>query len=497
MSLRKNQTICLVSILLLTGFLITSFASYFVSRASLREEIEHNTLPLTSDNIYSEIQRDLLRPIFISSLMASDTFLRDWVIRGEKDPRELTRYLKQIQTKYGTFTSFFVSEKTRIYYHADGILKKVRRDEPRDAWYFRVRTMPSDHEINVDPDMANKDTMTIFINFKVFDYRGNYIGATGVGLAVTAVKTLIEDYQKRYSRDIFFVDRQGNVALSSSTFSGKGRRLADMPGLSDLAEKIIGANHLVLKYTRDGKTVHLNTRYIKEFDWFLLVEQTEDEAIRQIFTALLINLGICSLIMVIVLFVTNRSLTNYQKKLEVIAATDKLTGAFNRNLFDSLFNQATSDCQRRGEALSMLLFDLDDFKMVNDTFGHHAGDTVLQEVSRLVGTVIRESDLFFRWGGEEFMVLLKACDLENAQRIAETLRAQIESLPLHHDQHEIRITASFGVAQHTLHEEKSRFIHRADQALYVAKSKGRNRLELSHSLSIERSGGEALTEKSP
>ena len=74
-----------LSLLLVSGFLITSLASYYVSRASLREQISKHELPLTSDNVYSEIQRDLIRPVFISSLMSTDTFLRDWVLQGEPD----------------------------------------------------------------------------------------------------------------------------------------------------------------------------------------------------------------------------------------------------------------------------------------------------------------------------------------------------------------------------------------------------------------------------
>ncbi|HBR94103.1 MAG TPA: diguanylate cyclase, partial [Opitutae bacterium] len=80
-----------------------------VSRGNIRDTITESTLPLTSDNVYSEIQRDLLRPVFIASLMAHDTFLRDWAISGELDDDAITRYLHEIKIKYATVTSFFVS----------------------------------------------------------------------------------------------------------------------------------------------------------------------------------------------------------------------------------------------------------------------------------------------------------------------------------------------------------------------------------------------------
>lgn len=157
----KYKLVAAISILLIAGFLVTSLARFFVSRASLRSEIVLNELPLTSDNIYSEIRHDLLRPVFISALMATDAFLRDWVLSGESDVRLVVKYLKEIQTQHDTFTSFFVSEESRNYYHADGVLKTISPNEPRDAWYFRVRAMTGDYEINVDPDLANKDAMTI------------------------------------------------------------------------------------------------------------------------------------------------------------------------------------------------------------------------------------------------------------------------------------------------------------------------------------------------
>ena len=124
-SSHKKKLIIALSVILIIGFLTTSLVSYFVSRASLRSQIDEMALPLTSDNIYSEIQRDLIKPVLISSFMAHDTFLIDWILGGEKNVAQITQYLKEIKTQYNTFTSFFVSEKTKIYYQAEGILKKV------------------------------------------------------------------------------------------------------------------------------------------------------------------------------------------------------------------------------------------------------------------------------------------------------------------------------------------------------------------------------------
>jgi hypothetical protein len=317
-NIHKSNLMYVLSILLITGFLATSLTSYFVSRASLRVEISEHELPLTSDNIYSEIQQDLLRPVFVSSLMATDTFLRDWVIDGERDPQQITRYLNEIQLKYNTFTSFFVSEKTRTYYHAFGILKKVSPDSARDHWYFRVRELPQEYEINVDTDMANKDAMTIFINYRVFDYENNYIGATGVGLTVSAVKELIEVYQQKYNRTVYFIDRTGAIQLAGARFYQQNQNISKFEYFREFQERLGTKSEQAFTYQKDGQTIHTSIRYIGEFGWYLVVEQSEKEAVRGIFLTLVLNLVFCLLITLVVLLMVNWSVNAYQKRIETL-----------------------------------------------------------------------------------------------------------------------------------------------------------------------------------
>ena len=318
MTLNSNRLkpVIAVSILLVAGFLATSFFSYFVSRTSLRSEISQNELPLTGDNVYSEIQNDLLRPVFISSFMANDTFLRDWVINGEIGENRIVQYLKEVQIKYNTFTSFFVSEKTRIYYHPDGILKKLSPDEERDKWYFRVRKMKDLYEINVDPDLANKDAMTIFINFRVFDYDNNFIGATGVGLTVNAVKKLIETYQNKYNRKIFFVDPNGKIKLAGANFKNSTQDASPNNYFDRFKDRLDLNLEKSCSYSMGGHLIHANIRFIDEFGWYLVVEQSEQKTVAHIFKTLVINLAICILITIIVLFLINASVTKYQERIE-------------------------------------------------------------------------------------------------------------------------------------------------------------------------------------
>ena len=250
MKQRKNQLIIIIVVLLIFGFMVASLTSFFAAKSSLRSQITQSGLPLTSDNVYSEIQRDLINPVFISFMMATDTFLRDWVLDLENDEPKITRYLKEIQVKNKTVTSFFVSEKTKKYYHADGLLKTISQDEERDKWYFRVREMKPDYEINVDIDMANNEAMTIFVNYRVFDYDGNFIGATGVGLTVDAVKMLIEKYQKRYGRNIFIFDRAGDVKLHGPDFNLETNNIFENEEIAPLAKEILSHDQTSYNYKK-------------------------------------------------------------------------------------------------------------------------------------------------------------------------------------------------------------------------------------------------------
>ncbi len=476
---KYNRLMTAVIIILAVGFVATSLISYTVSRSSLRNEITFSSLPLTSDNIYSEIQRDLLPPVFISSLMANDTFVRDWVMQGERNDQDIVRYLTEIKKKYGTVSAFFVSDKSGKYYHSDGILKTIRQDDPRDAWYYRVKDMVSNYEINIDPDMANADTMTIFINYKVYDYKNNFIGATGVGLTVNAVKKLIGYYQEKYQRTVFFVDKKGGVTLRSSDLSNGEDSILKIEGIQDYASKILASETgFTFSYHRGPSEYFLNTRFIKEFNWYLLVEENVDIAGRILVRTLFVNIAISLFITGIIFLLIRLQIKDYRRKIELLATTDKLTGLYNRQAFDVIMEQALKERKRDRSEMTLLMMDLDFFKTVNDNYGHLCGDEVLIRASERIKDAIRESDVLCRWGGEEFFVLIKNCGFENAKKSAEKIRLAFEEKLFSIGPNNIPLTVSIGLTLFAEDDTYEKAVTRADQALYAAKAAGRNTVKI-------------------
>ncbi len=473
----RRWMILVVAVLLAAGFLATALFSFSVSRNALRESITTNELPLTSDTIYSEIRRDLITPVLVSSLMANDTFVRDWILGGEKDVGQIQKYLASIKTRYGATSASLVSEATLNYYYPEGtgILKTLDERNWRDAWYFRVRGMKPDYEINVDFDLANSDAWTIFINYRVFDYGGKFIGATGVGLTFNQVNAMIDKYESRYHRLVYFVDKDGRVVLSGHNAPKTGTDIHTTPGLDKIAAAAMsqGQNDGSFDYTQDGQTHLLNVRYISELNWYVFVERVEEEAIAGVRHALYLNLAIALAVTIVVVGLVGLTINWFHRGLERMATTDKLTGLVNRQAFDLLLNQAIKHAQRVREPLSLMMIDIDHFKRINDQYGHLTGDKVIQTVADATAAAVRRSDVVCRWGGEEFLVMLGDCGRDAAQALAEKVRTQVESATGAVGT-AIKTTVSLGVAELLDTDSENSFVSRADEALYEAKRLGRN-----------------------
>jgi diguanylate cyclase (GGDEF)-like protein len=166
-----------------------------------------------------------------------------------------------------------------------------------------------------------------------------------------------------------------------------------------------------------------------------------------------------------------------REQLRNQALRDGLTGLYNRRFLEEMQDRLTQEAERREAPMSAIMIDLDHFKRLNDQYGHGAGDAVLREVARIVMASLRVTDIACRYGGEELLVLLPDCPLDNAIQTAERLRLQIESLT--NVANGQSVTASFGVActpETTAHPGE--LVTVADAALYQAKRLGRNRVDV-------------------
>lgn len=170
---------------------------------------------------------------------------------------------------------------------------------------------------------------------------------------------------------------------------------------------------------------------------------------------------------------TRLSLKRMFNRLENKVLYDSLTKVYNRNGFESVFNDESIRCNRYKHPFSMIMIDIDFFKKVNDTYGHLVGDEVLVSLSSLIQNNIRKSDYLIRWGGEEFIIISPEIDLSNSVKLAEKIRSIIEQTTFDTVGN---ITVSISSAQKLENEEQNDFLRRLDELLYQSKNTGRNKV---------------------
>ncbi|MBX3272527.1 MAG: GGDEF domain-containing protein [Sandaracinaceae bacterium] len=166
----------------------------------------------------------------------------------------------------------------------------------------------------------------------------------------------------------------------------------------------------------------------------------------------------------------------FQEELYEAALRDPLTKLYNRRALDDRLDADLSHARRHGTPLSVLLLDLDYFKVVNDTYGHLGGDYVLATFAELAQAMVRREDLFARYGGEEFAILCRSTSLAHAASLGERIRAATAAARFVHDGRVIPVSVSVGVAAARADDTVEALVERADRALYRAKQEGRNRV---------------------
>ena len=159
------------------------------------------------------------------------------------------------------------------------------------------------------------------------------------------------------------------------------------------------------------------------------------------------------------------------QRLYELSIRDHLTGIYNRKMFDEILTIEIKNAKRNATGFSLVLFDIDHFKHINDKYGHDVGDDALIKLSHLVQGTLRESDILARWGGEEFILLMPKSNIENSNKKSEKIRKIIENYEFDAFK---QLTCSFGVTQYNEKDNENSLFKRADEALYNSKYAGRN-----------------------
>ena len=187
-----------------------------------------------------------------------------------------------------------------------------------------------------------------------------------------------------------------------------------------------------------------------------------------------IALSFFSIIFILETVTAYDKLYSQNKQLDTLASTDPLTGLYNRRTMTQHIMDVLSDYKITQQPFSIIICDIDDFKIVNDTYGHECGDEVLRTLSRTLKSLTRDKDFLCRWGGEEFLVLLKNTDLNLARSIADRIRVCVEKSEIKYNDYDIKTTMTLGVASVTEEQDYNVLFKLADERLYTGKNSGKN-----------------------
>lgn len=472
----RFRAIAVLCAVLLVSFVSLSLFNFDTARRSVREQITSSSLPLLQENIYTEIRQDLALATTISSVMANDAFLVDWALGGEEDVSAVTEYLARIQAAYGYIAAFFVSSRTSTYYHFDGVLKEISESNPLDAWYYRFVASGKAYELDVDTNEADDHRLTIFVNTRVEDLDGNLIGVAGVGIEMAGFSECLRRKQDEYERRIYLVDRSGLIQAHSDLTLVQAQSLYDRDGIRAVADQLLQPAAIPVTAEYEGREILVSSRLIPDIGWYVVVEQDVAQSLeparRNLIRTLIIGLVASSLIVALAAYTMDR----FGRRIEDLATKDSLTGAANRRELDRHLSRLLYRNKRHGNPVSIVVFDIDHFKEINDTLGHQTGDKMLCAMADVARSTIRPEDLLVRWGGDEFIVLIEG-EAADAHALAERLQqACRDSHVMRQVAPMFRTTVSVGIAEYDPGESDDSFLQRADRALYRAKHTGRNRI---------------------
>jgi len=469
----KYRILIQISIFLMIIASAISLTNYYISLKNSKTQLKNISLPLSLDNIYTEIQKNIVQPYLVSSMMANDTFVQDWLKNSEENQEKITEYLSAIKNKYNMFSTFLVSNISDNYYTQDGFIEKVDPKNTHNQWYFKFIQDQNMHEINIDANENLSNTLMMFINYKILDKQYKLIGATGVALKTKYINDMLRSFRQRYGFKVTFFNKNGDVVLSEKNYNDY-KSIQSSPILQSFKEEIITKESNTIEIEKDQENFIIHTKYIEELHLYLTVEAKVSDYATNLKKVLYFNLFASLAIVLFIVIVIYRLIHRHSIKLEEMAFLDPLTNIYNRRIFLKKLQQSITTTNKQN--FCVVFIDIDDFKNINDTKGHHIGDEVLKLISKEIKDSLREMDIIARWGGEEFVLLLPDIDIKNGEKLAQRIRLGMEHNIKIQDILSDNITVSIGITKFQEEDTVDIIVKRADDAMYTSKRTGKNKV---------------------
>jgi len=481
---KKYKLLLWLGLLLSAGFAANTVVSLMMSRDLLLQQSASQTLPAIGDGLHAEIRAGIARALTVSAGMANDIVVREWLESEEPDYQRLVAHLKSIPHQDSAIARFVVADKEQKYVDSLGTVRSLSPDSARDAGFLRIRNTARAVDTNIDADPEMGAAPLVIVSYRIVDAQQQFVGTAGATFTLDGLVSAINHDVADGRRAIYFTDRQGKILFSDGK-SNRSGNLHQIAGISAAAGDLLNDQQKIFSTAIDTATgrILLSARYIPELDWYLIVEENAPPLAATAWPLGYANAAMGVVVTLLALLIAGLSIAQHQSRMRSLASRDSMTGLLNRQFFTNSFQEAVLEMQRLNLPMSFILFDIDFLKKINESHGHAIGDKIITDIARLSKRSVRGSDLLCRWGGEQFALLVKRCELEQAYKIAEQLRLNVQNHAFSFDDRETSVTISLGVAQWTENETIDELFGRVDDAVFLAKSEGRNRAEISYYVS--------------
>lgn len=458
-------------------FFVTIVTVILTSYFTLKDVVNSHNKQLQSaiTPLFSLVTSEILRPLNVANFMAHNQFIVDYAEQESIDKTYVIDYLKGVANSYN-MVAFIALEKHNIM--LDSMAKEATLDSKGVEWFHRLKALPDEHFT----DIGNAQNPHLYFDSKIRNKDGEFIGFTGVALDLNYFSAKFQEYSDRFGFEIFFVDNNNIITLSSNNIMKSESyhrqdlitRLNDLPWYQTIAkENAIDKNlRAEALYTAENGSL-ISQMPIQELNWRMFIVSppaSEQSAYWKVFLSRFVVFFFVAIVFYMALL---QIITYLKSRLIKHAETDHLTQLPNRShihwRFDKIVKTHTNLC--------LVLADIDNFKNINDSYGHLVGDDVLRIISEQLSQNLRKVDVVGRWGGEEFVMLLPNTTSEQAKIIVERIRKNIEamSFPISTTSGTFSTTISFGICDFPVNDRTiTDYIDAADKALYQAKNNGRN-----------------------
>lgn len=505
----------LASLVAISVFLFLSGLSFWVGFSNYSTQKQHlinydSNHEVNSFNASKKALNIHAKTIFQTSIYKDDIFkLMAKAYHGDTQTKDEVR--TELYHKLHPIYQLLQLEHIRqLHFHLPGGISFLRFHRPEKYGDNISSVRHSIVEVNkTKAPISGFEEGRIFNGFRhVFPiiYKDELVGTVEISFSVDAIYELMTHSNKEFynlllrkkliDKKVFMNERQNYAPSAISDNFLVDKQVDGMKSHHNAIPKTTiqkinqGLREQFLKQlNRDCSSCHFiinvdQTYYLVNFFQIQNIEQTpvgyivnyqEEPGIKLItenfLQHLLINELLLSIISLLVFFFI-RNQIRQRRLLHKMARTDNLTGLPNRSIFKRALNENIKRSNKKQWPLSLIFFDIDHFKKINDTFGHLVGDKVLKTVARNIEDGLTHKDIFARWGGEEFVILLPNTNLENAEKVAERLRHKLETMT----DFDIQITSSFGVSDLRSGDTAESLMQRGDEMLYLSKEQGRNRV---------------------